>query len=69
MSWSIDKIDKCHYCDKKAEYFWWRVGLFTLKMIFLCNKHRHFATLYIYGKKEEYNQVRDKWVKFVQELK
>ncbi len=35
------KIDKCYYCNKKAEYFWFRNCFFNIiKIRDLCNEHR-----------------------------
>jgi len=35
-----NKIDLCDYCDKKAEYNWFRKNLFSIKMRVLCKEHR-----------------------------
>jgi len=36
----IEKIDKCTYCEKKAEYFWLRGGFLETRWRFLCEEHR-----------------------------
>lgn len=41
MSLIIAKIDKCSWCDNKAEWLIFNTGFFTPNiMYFVCNKHR-----------------------------
>jgi len=37
---TLEKIDKCLYCDRKAEWIYFKRFFLTTEIKLLCNEHR-----------------------------
>jgi len=45
---SLIRIDRCLYCEEKAEYVFATTGFWSRKFTFVCTKHRPLVATEVY---------------------
>lgn len=60
--WAIEKIEKCSFCDKKAEYIWFRKGFLWHNLMTVCNKHRLIAIMWHMSNFKDKKRIREEWM-------